>query len=150
MTLPLPRLLLALPLLAACAAPSAPPPMPPAPQVVAVGMAEGVRLIVEPLVAAPGGEVTLTLINERREEVGYNLCMAALARIENGRWISLRQDAACTRELRIVAPGGRAFYARRLPATLAPGRYGFSTRVEAPLRGSRHPRPVMSNPFELR
>ena len=146
--MPLARLVLLL--LAASAAPAAAPAVPPPPRIEIYAMPQGVRLLVAPRVARAGAVVTLELVNGRRDQVGFNLCMSELRRYEHGGTTEVRQPGACTRELRIAGPGGRARHVKRLPAGLPPGRYSYATRVEAPLHGPQMHQLLVSEPFEVR
>ena len=90
----------------------------------------GPRFTVEPGIAAPGATVMLVLHNGTRHDVGYNLCMSSLEQLQSGRWVSIPEDGACTRELRIIVPGRQGRYQVRLPATLAAGTYRVRTSVQ--------------------
>lgn len=111
--------------------------------------AGGLRFTIEPRVVAPGGAVTLVLFNDTAAEIGFNLCMSALERREGSSWVAAPQQGACTRELRIAAPGRDARYQRVLPAALASGEYRFRTSVESPLMQARM-QPLASESFAVR
>ncbi|HEX8215749.1 MAG TPA: hypothetical protein VF582_09825, partial [Allosphingosinicella sp.] len=68
--------------------------------------------------------------NGSAHDGGYNLCSSALEQLQSGRWVPIPEDRACTRELRIVAPGRQGRYQLRLPSALAAGTYRFRTGVE--------------------
>ena len=111
----------------------------------------GLLFGVDPPIAAPGAAVTLSLHNETAYQVGYNLCGSGLEQLRTGSWHPVPQDGVCTRELRIVAPGQRAYYQTRLPRSLAAGKYRFSTGVETPLnRSTPGLDRIYSRPFTVR
>jgi hypothetical protein len=111
----------------------------------------GLRLTVEPRVAAPGATVTLVLHNGTAHEAGYNLCSSGLGQLRSDGWHGVPDNRVCTRELRIVMPGSQARYQTRLPTSLAPGEYRFRTGVEAPLgRGIPGLERIYSDSFTVR
>jgi len=89
--------------------------------------AASVSLTASPESARTGGTVTLRLANDSRETIGYNLCTSALLAASGE---AVKTDRICTMELRTLEPGRSATYAYELPATLEPGSYRFSTRIE--------------------
>jgi hypothetical protein len=155
----LPALLVPTLLLAGCTAP--PPvvvapaePVRPGPMVGWAPEPAGPRFTVEPAIAAPGATVTLVIHNSIANDVGYNLCMSSLEQLQSGRWVSVPDNRACTRELNIIVPGRQGRYQMRLPAILASGTYRYRTTVElqtnAPQGTTTHGRPtVYSEPFTL-
>jgi hypothetical protein len=141
-------------LLAGCMAvppPVAAPPRP-GPMMPWTPQPSGLRLTVEPRIAAPGATVTLVLHNDTAHQAGYNLCSSGLEQFQSGTWRPVPENRACTRELRIVAPGQQARYQLRLPTSLAAGTYRFRTGVElqtnAPRGTTSHGHiTVQSEPF---
>jgi hypothetical protein len=118
------RIILALMLpLAACAAAGTPAPD------------AGASLEVRPEQVSPGGSVTLVLRNLSTEGLGYNLCVSALERRDNGAWEPVPSDRVCTMELRMLAPDQEAEYRLQIPDTAAAGTYRYSTPVEWMDRG---------------
>ena len=79
--------------------------------------------------------IVLTLRNESRATVGYNLCSSTLERRVAGSWQTVPEEIVCTRELRTLAAGASATFDRHVRPTLAPGEYRFVTQVESPLGG---------------
>jgi len=158
------RLLVLLPLLAACGVtppePRTEPVRPersrgahaPTPRGPAATDSEfaGIRLHVEPPVAAPGAEVALVLANGGSAAIGFNLCMSILERLSAHAWVPVPVAAVCTRELRTAAPGTQARYTKRLPAALPPGIYRYVTGVESPVNAAARHRRVEGEAFEVR
>lgn len=111
----------------------------------------GLRVTVEPRIAAPGATVTLVLHNATAHQAGYNLCSSSLDQLQSGIWRPVPQTSACTRELRVLGAGQQARYQKQLPTTLATGTYRFATGVEIPLnRGTPALGPIQSEPFSVR
>jgi hypothetical protein len=84
----------------------------------------------------PGDAILLTLANHSPNQVGYNLCSAALERrVGGGEWHEAPQRLidACTMELRTLVPNETVTYRHSLPSALPAGQYRVRTRVEAPL-----------------
>ena len=104
-----------------------------------------VSLSVTPARTSAGSTVTLTLGNESRQAIGYNLCTSALQTASGS---AVRTDRVCTMELRTLQPGRSASYSYELPGSLADGRYRFSTGLERMPDGGRLT--VTSNSFEVR
>jgi hypothetical protein len=113
----------------ACAPPAAAPE----------GQTAMVELNVDRSQQRAGGEIRLTLTNRSSDLIGYNLCVAALDRLEGEEWVEVPERPAevCTMELRTLAPGGSDTFPHTLPRTLAPGVYRFRTGVESPLGESQ-------------
>jgi hypothetical protein len=86
-----------------------------------------IRLGVE--AAAARDSITLVLINDSREEVGYNLCPSTLERQVGEAWQAVPDSRLCTMELRLLAAGRSARYTLGLPAGLAAGTYRYRTSV---------------------
>lgn len=109
--------------------------------------AADVTLTVTPETASAGDSISLTLANPATEQIGYNLCASSLERQSADSWNAVPTDIVCTMELRTLDPGAQADYRTALPATLAPGRYRYTTTVELMQTGSRHA--VTSNAFTV-
>ena len=100
--------------------------------------AADITLTAAPATLAAGDSVTLTLENDTLEQIGFNLCSSSLERQTADSWDAVQTDIVCTMELRTLDAGARADYRTALPAALAPGRYRYTTSVEAMQTGSRH------------
>lgn len=91
-----------------------------------------------PATVAAGDTITLTLENDALEQIGFNLCASSLERQTADSWEAVQTDLVCTMELRTLDTGAQANYRAALPTALAPGRYRYTTSVEAMQAGSRH------------
>jgi hypothetical protein len=114
------------------------------------GALPGAELRVSPREVEAGGEITLTLVNHSREDIGYNLCPVVLERRGDGEW-RLRPERpaeVCTMELRILSPDQSADFRHRIPSGLPPGEYRFRAGIEHPL-GERQTG-IASHPFRIR
>ncbi len=114
-------------------------------------LAEGadVTLEVEADGFEPGAEVTLLLVNQSGEPVGFNLCFHELERFTDDGWKGSeeQEDRICTAVLHIIDPGEDARYEASLPATLSPGEYRF--RVALHLMDQGEFRDQVSDPFHI-
>ena len=95
-----------------------------------------------------GATAELILTNTFSEQIGYNLCSAALERNRNGSWAAVDPEGrVCTLELRILEPGATTTYRWDLPANLAPGEYRFRTTIHEMV--GQATRVVTSNSFQV-
>jgi hypothetical protein len=97
----------------------------------------------------PAGEIRITLTNRTDALIGYNLCVAALERLEAGQWADVPERPAeiCTMELRTLQPGGSDDFTHTIPQAVPPGVYRFRTGVESPLGDAQAS--VASDRFEV-
>jgi hypothetical protein len=95
----------------------------------------GAELRVDRDPIAPGARFTLSLTNRTPDQVGYNLCVAALDRRVGDDWQPSPHALAevCTMELRLLEPGAAATFQHTMPAAAPAGEYRIRTAVEAPL-----------------
>lgn len=100
--------------------------------------AADITLTAAPATLAAGDTVILTLENDALEQIGFNLCASSLERQTADAWEPVQTDVVCTMELRTLETGAKADYRAALPAVLSPGRYRYTTSVEAMEAGSRH------------
>ncbi|MBW3629786.1 MAG: hypothetical protein KY464_10870 [Gemmatimonadetes bacterium] len=98
---------------------------------------------------AAGETAVVILTNTFRHAIGYNLCVSTLERQRSGSWhqSELDRDGACTMELRILQPGSRATYSRRLNPALPAGEYRIRTTLENLEARTREP--VVSTTFRV-
>lgn len=89
--------------------------------------------------------VLLQLDNGTRETIGYNLCASVLERRDGDSWSAGEADV-CTMQLLTLNPGSDATYKKK-PASLTPGTYRYTTRVESPLGTA--PAPISTPPFDV-
>lgn len=129
----------------ATAPPGTPPPEQPGTNGQAAEPAGEVVLSAAPGRTTAGGTMTLTLRNDSREQIGYNLCSSA---IETSGGRPVPTDRICTMELRLLEAGRSANYSYELPEQLADGTYRFLAQVE--WMGSNRRSGVRSNSFEVR
>lgn len=94
-------------------------------------------LTVSPPSPEPGGEVTLTLVNNTVQQIGYNLCTSTLERETGSGWEPVPSDRVCTMELRTLGPGMTDSFTLTLPPALPDGVYRFQANVENLAEGTR-------------
>lgn len=75
-----------------------------------------------------GEEVALTLKNGTGNPAAYNLCTTTLVMAPSA---PIEEDRMCTMELRVLPAGETVTEPHPLPATLTPGTYRFTTRVQS-------------------
>lgn len=98
------------------------------------GRGASIDLAVDRSVYAPGDSLTLTLTNRTSDEIGYNLCPAALETRDGVSWeTGPGLTEVCTMELRVLAPAASATHRHMLPTNLAAGEYRVLVNVETPL-----------------
>jgi hypothetical protein len=109
--------------------------------------ASDVRLTVEPMPAAAGDSVVLTLHFGTAGQVGYNLCTSSVERQTAAGWEAIPSDVVCTMELRVLEGGQEATWRTAVASGLSPGEYRYTTGIEAMPAGERHV--IASSSFRL-
>jgi hypothetical protein len=99
--------------------------------------------------ADPGraGGITLTLHNDSNQSIGYNLCSSSLEQRSGESWTAVREDRACTMELRTLEPGAQTTESMMLPPGTSSGEFRYTTSIEFMEAGERVT--VSSNPITV-
>ncbi len=111
---------------------------------------EGVVLTTNRQSYSTGEQVRLTLRNESRQPLGFNLCMSTLERRQGEEWVPVPADPTevCPAILGLLPAGESTHHTFTLDRDLPAGEYRFRTELEHMDTGARGA--YVSSTFQLR